>query len=170
MTSGELFDADDVIDVAVRAEDVRDRDLVVGCAPLELVGEAVAVDEEAVAARAFRDEVRVGQPLRMLRALDDHANSITLRMPSCASISSNPRLTSSSVMRCETNDATSISPASARSTYCGTSSRPFTPPNDEPATRLPVMRKRGTMSSVSPLPATPATVQRPQPMRAASTA
>ena len=32
--------------------------------------------------------------------------------------------------------------------------RPFTPPNDEPVTRRPVMRRRGTMSSVSPLPAT----------------
>ena len=49
----------------------------------------------------------------MLDALDDQANSITLRMPSCASISSKPRLTSSSVMRCETNGSTSISPASA---------------------------------------------------------
>jgi hypothetical protein len=38
------------------------------------------------------------------------------------------------------------------------------------ATRRPVIRKRGTMSSVSPLPATPATVHRPQPMRADSTA
>ena len=36
--------------------------------------------------------------------------------------------------------------------------------------RRPVIRKRGTTSRVSPLPATPATVQRPQPMRAASTA
>ena len=52
----------------------------------------------------------------------------------------------------------------------GTWSRPLTPPNDEPATRRPVIRKRGTMSSVSPLPATPATVQSPQPMRADSTA
>ena len=45
----------------------------------------------------------------------------------------------------------------------------FTPPNDEPATRRPVIRNRGTMSSVSPLPATPATVQKAQPMRADST-
>ena len=52
----------------------------------------------------------------------------------------------------------------------GTWSRPFTPPNDEPATRRPVIRKRGTISSTSPLPATPATVHSPQPMRADSTA
>ena len=36
--------------------------------------------------------------------------------------------------------------------------------------RRPVIRKRGITSSTSPLPATPATVQRPQPMRADSTA
>ena len=36
--------------------------------------------------------------------------------------------------------------------------------------RRPVISKRGITSSVSPLPATPATVQSPQPMRAASTA
>ena len=66
--------------------------------------------------------------------------------------------------------STSISPASQRSISFGTPSRPLTPPNEEPATRRPVIRKRGTTSSVSPLPATPATVQRPQPIRAASTA
>ena len=91
-------------------------------------------------------------------------------MPSCASISSNPRFTSSSPILCDTNGATSISPASARSTSSGTWSRPLTPPNDEPATRRPVIRKRGTTSSTSPLPATPATVQSPHPMRADSTA
>ena len=36
--------------------------------------------------------------------------------------------------------------------------------------RRPVIRKRGTTSSTSPLPATPAIVHRPQPMRADSTA
>src|SRR3954453_17560900 len=87
-------------------------------------------------------------------------------MPSCASISSNARLTSSSLIRCETNGATSISPASARATNWGTWSRPFTPPNDEPATRRPVIRKRGTTSGVSPLPATPGTGASPQPTRA----
>ena len=39
-----------------------------------------------------------------------------------------------------------------------------------PHTRRPVINSRGTMSSVSPLPATPAIVHSPQPMRAASTA
>ena len=95
---------------------------------------------------------------------------MTLRMPSWASISSKPRLTSSRVRWCEMNGSTSISPASQRSISCGTPSRPFTPPKDEPATRRPVIRKRGTTSSVSPLPATPATVQSPQAIRAASTA
>ena len=38
-------------------------------------------------------------------------SSSTERIPSCASISSNPRLTSSSGMRCEMNGSTSISPA-----------------------------------------------------------
>src|SRR6185295_7872504 len=41
----------------------------------------------------------------------DHANEITLRMPSCASISSKPLLTSSSVMRWERKASTSMSPA-----------------------------------------------------------
>src|SRR3954451_7812408 len=130
----------------------------------------VRVDQHAVTALFVGDEVRVRRPLRMLRALDDHANSITLLIPSCCSISSNPLFTSSSVMRCEMNDSTSISPASQRSTSFGTPSRPFTPPNDEPAMRRPVIRYRGTTSSVSPFPATPATVQSPQPMRADSTA
>src|SRR3954452_24239905 len=103
-------------------------------------------------------------------ALHRYVKEITLRIPSCASISSKPRFTSSSDSLCETNGSTSISPASQRSTSCGTWSRPLTPPNDEPATRRPVMRKRGTTLSVSPLPATPQTVARPQPIRADSTA
>jgi hypothetical protein len=90
---------------------VRDRYVVLLDALLELVRQAVPVDEEAASAGPFRDEVGVGQPLRVLDALDDHANSITLRMPACASINSTPRFTLSSVMRCETNEATSISPA-----------------------------------------------------------
>ena len=45
--------------------------------------------------------------------------TITDRIPSCASISSKPRLTSSSVRRCEMSGATSISPPSQRSTSCG---------------------------------------------------
>src|SRR5689334_7035078 len=68
---------------------------------------------------------------------------ITLRIPSWASISSNPRFTSARVMWCDTNGSTSISPASQRSISAGTPSRPFTPPNDEPAMRRPVIRKRG---------------------------
>ena len=44
------------------------------------------------------------------------------------------------------------------------------PASMAPAMRRPVMRRRGTTSSVSPLPATPQTVVSPQPMRAASTA
>src|SRR6185436_3979403 len=106
--------------MAVRAEDVRDRDAVPLRAFLQSLRQAVAVDENAVPAGALGDEVSVGKPLGVLDALDDHANSITLRMPSCASMSSNPRLTSSSVIRWDTNAATSMSPANARSTYSGT--------------------------------------------------
>jgi hypothetical protein len=46
----------------------------------------------------------------------------------------------------------------------------LTPPNELPHTRRPVIRYRGITSSTSPLPATPATVHSPQPMRADSTA
>src|SRR5438477_7008603 len=91
-------------------------------------------------------------------------------MPSWASISSKPRFTSSRASLCETNGSTSMSPASQRSTNWGTWSRPLQPPKDEPATRRPVIRKRGTMSTVSPFPATPQIVARPQPIRADSTA
>ena len=48
---------------------------------------------------------------RLSRRSAQEPNSITLRIPSCASISSKPRLTSSSVIRCEMNGSTSISPA-----------------------------------------------------------
>src|SRR4051812_1269906 len=120
MPCGELLDRDDVIRMAVRTEDVRDRDVFALGAFLQSLRQAVAVDEDAVAARAFGDEVGVGKPFGVLDALDDHANSITLLMPSWASMSSKPRLTSSSVIRWETNAPTSMSPASARSTYCGT--------------------------------------------------
>ena len=54
----------------------------------------------------------------------------TLRMPSCASISSKPRFTSSSVRRWESSASTSISPASQRSTSSGTCVRPLTPPKE----------------------------------------
>ena len=53
------------------------------------------------------------------------------------------RLTSSRVIRWEMNGSTSISPAIQRSTRAGTPSRPLTAPNDEPATRRPVIKKRG---------------------------
>ena len=58
--------------------------------------------------RSGRGRRESGPALPRLRRLQ---NSITLRIPSCASISSNPRLTSSSGMRCEMNGSTSISPA-----------------------------------------------------------
>ena len=48
--------------------------------------------------------------------------------------------------------------------------RPLTPPNEEPVTRRPVISRRGTMSRVSPLPATPIIVATPHASRAASTA
>src|SRR5262249_55460593 len=99
-----------------------------------------------------------------------YESSITLRMPSWASISSNPRLTSSSERRWLSSDSASISPPSQRSTSCGTCVRPLTPPNELPATRRPVIRNRGTTSSSSPLPATPQTVASPHASRAASTA
>src|SRR5205807_253293 len=168
---GRLLDADDVVGVAVRHQDVRDGDAVVADTLLERLDDAVAVDEDAAPARPLRDQIGVRRPLRVLGALDDHAsNLITLRMPSCASISSNPRFTSSSVMWWEMNGSTSMSPASHRSTSRGTPSRPFTPPKLLPAMRRPVMRNRGITFSVSPLPATPATVHRPQPILADSTA
>src|SRR6185312_11179211 len=57
-----------------------------------------------------------------------YPNSITLRIPSWASISSNPRLTSSRLILWEMKGSTSISPAIAFSTKTGTWSRPLTPP------------------------------------------
>ena len=48
---------------------------------------------------------------RRARSRGRAQSSITLRMPSWASISSKPRLTSSSGMRCEMNGSTSISPS-----------------------------------------------------------
>ena len=89
---GELLDRDDVIRMAVGAKHVRDRDAVALRALLEGSGEPVAVDEDAAPARALGDEVGVREPVGVLDALDDHANSITLLIPSCASMSSNPRL------------------------------------------------------------------------------
>jgi hypothetical protein len=82
VTRGKLFDCDGVIGVTVRAQDVCDRDPVALDASLEAVRQPIAVDEEAVAAGAFGDEIGVRQPLRVLDTLDDHANSITLRIPS----------------------------------------------------------------------------------------
>src|SRR5439155_6239298 len=167
---GHVLDADHVIAVAVRDELVGDGDPV-ALDPVEQWSRlAVSVDQDALTAGAVGHEVGVRRPLGMLAAGDDHVNPITLRIPSWASISSKPRLTSSSVMLCERKGSTSISPASQRSISCGTPSRPLTPPNELPATRRPVISRRGTMSSVSSLPATPATVHRPQPMRADSTA
>jgi len=101
----------DVIGMAVRAEDVRDRDAVALGALLQCLGQPVAVDEDAVPARTFADEVGVGKPFGVLDAFDDHANSITLLMPSWASISSKPRFTSSRVSSCERKASTSMSPA-----------------------------------------------------------
>jgi pimeloyl-ACP methyl ester carboxylesterase len=71
-TPRELGDGDDVVGVAVRAEHVRDRDPVGGRALLERALEAVAVDEEAVAADLVRHQVRVREPARMLDSFDDH--------------------------------------------------------------------------------------------------
>src|SRR5215218_4867946 len=165
-----LLDPDHVVGVAVRAEDVREGDAVPRGAVDEILLEAVAVDQDAVAALLVRDEVGVREPAWMLDALDDHENEITLRIPSCASISSKPRLTSSSVSVCDTNGSTSSSPASQRSTSRGPPSPPLTPPNDGPATRRRVIRNRGTTSSVSPFPAAPHIVASPEPSRADSTA
>jgi hypothetical protein len=46
-------------------------------------------------------------------------------------------------MRWEMKGSTSISPARQRSISFGTWSRPLTPPKEEPATRRPVIRRRG---------------------------
>ena len=51
--------------------------------------------------------IRVGAPVTRRRSL---------RIPSCRSISSKPRFTSSRAIRCEMSDIASISPASQRST------------------------------------------------------
>src|SRR5689334_14035153 len=169
---GRLLYSDHVVGVAVRDQHVGDRD-VIGRGPgRQWLGDAVAVDVDAVAVVVVGDQVGVRRPGRVLDPLDDHAapNPITLRMPSCASISSKPWLTSSSVMWWERKGSTSIFPSSHMSTRRGTPSRPLTPPNELPAIRRPVIRKRGITSSVSPRPATPHTVHRPQPMRADSTA
>ena len=120
MPGGELLDRDDVVRMAVGAEHMGDRDAVALGALLQSLRQPVAVDEDPVPARALGDEVGVGKPFGVLDALDDHANPITLLMPSWASMSSKPRLTSSRVIRWDTNAATSMSPANARSTYCGT--------------------------------------------------
>jgi hypothetical protein len=90
---------------------VRDGDPVVLDSLEQRLDDAVAVDEHAVAARPLPDEIRVREPARMLGLLDVHDKSITLLMPSCASINSNPRFTSSSLSLWETNASTSISPA-----------------------------------------------------------
>jgi hypothetical protein len=91
-------------------------------------------------------------------------------MPSWRPIAAKASLTSSSGAFPVTRAAASNSSASQRSTSAGTCVLPLTPPNEEPVTLRPVIRRRGTMSSVSPLPATPIIVARPQASRAASTA
>jgi hypothetical protein len=63
-------DPDDMIDVPVRAEDVRDADAELVRPPLELALEPVRVDQDTAPARALGDEVRVRQPVRVLDALD----------------------------------------------------------------------------------------------------
>ncbi len=55
---------------------------------------------------------RLDQDQRAVRVADARQpNSITLRMPSCACMSSKPVLTSSSVIRCERKASTSMSPS-----------------------------------------------------------
>ena len=66
-------DVDDVVAVAVRAEDVRDRDLLARGTFFECGGQPVRVDEHAVPARLIGDQVRVRQPTWMLDSVDDHA-------------------------------------------------------------------------------------------------
>ena len=109
---------------------------------------AVVADVLALV-QADRAALRRGRRRRELRPAGDadvrvhrlgrYEKWITLRMPSCASISSKPRFTSASFRWWETNGSTSMSPASQRSISAGTPSRPLTPPNDEPATRRPVI-------------------------------
>src|SRR5690606_15422189 len=126
-----------------------------------LVGrDAVAEDDDVAAVRGSGVEGVVEELALTVADGIDHCITSTVRMPSWRSISSKARLTSSSGMRCDTKPSRSNSPRSAISTSCGTWVRPFAPPKLPPCTRRPVIRKRGTISSFSPLPATPSTVQR----------
>ena len=101
------------------AKNVGDHDSIALDAVEERLRDTVPVDQNAVAALALGDEVGVREPVRMLGAFEDQ-NSTTLLIPSCASMSSKPRFTSASLILWEMNGSTSISPASQRSTSCGT--------------------------------------------------
>ena len=107
----QLLDADHVVVVVVGEQDVGDR-RPLALDPLdERVGDVVGVDQHPGAAGLVDDEVGVGEEICVLDALENHAsNSMTDRIPSWASISSKPWLTSSSVIRWEMNGSTSISP------------------------------------------------------------
>jgi hypothetical protein len=78
----------------------------------------VAAAAELDAAQADDRDGEAAQAKRT--AIHAQAKRITLRMPSWASISSKPSFTSSRVSVWETNGATSMSPASERSTSSGT--------------------------------------------------
>ena len=87
--------------------------------------------------RSSRKIARLPPAARRSRRAAVQSKKITLRIRPAPPSGSKPRFTSSSVSRWSTSASTSISPASQRSISTGTWSRPFTPPNDEPATRRP---------------------------------
>ena len=115
---GERPGADHVVVVVVGEQQVGDLDPLALGELGERVGDRVRVDQHPLAAGLVEDEVGVGEPVGLFDARaaarllsPPQLNSITLRMPSWASISSKPRLTSSRVIRWEMNGSTSISPA-----------------------------------------------------------
>ena len=123
---GQRPGADHVVVVVVGEQQVGDLDPLALGALGERVGDRVRVDQHPLAARLVERPgrrwrasriVRRGSAARSIssrtikRLQPTQLNSITLRIPSWASISSKPRLTSSSVIRWEMNGSTSISPA-----------------------------------------------------------
>jgi leucine dehydrogenase len=76
-------------------------------AALERIGDTL----RTIYARADQEEITTAAAADREGRGADQPKSMTLRMPSWASISSKPRLTSSSASLCDTNGSTSMSPA-----------------------------------------------------------
>jgi hypothetical protein len=76
------IDPGDVIVMPVRDDHRCHLDVQLLSTRDQRLNQPVAVDEDASAALAIRHKVGVRGPLRGLGALDDHASSSTVRMPS----------------------------------------------------------------------------------------